>query len=240
MSVRDWEGTAFFGLVKTGRVPRRDFACQACGAGFKVEPCALRLFAGLFIGPEFGLIAALLVLAGLSQLLSDPGFALGFVTFGGLIGVAAAFVTGWGLHPTWIKFTRPIVPDAEVPEVRYRLADPVRRCVCGQPVACHSVTDNRTNGVPTGTEWEYACASCERSFVIESAWGQVFTVFASSVVLALGAGLLSTASGQGAGAWACAGVVALMGVGGWMLALARFVARFRYPVMTQGELEASK
>lgn len=238
VSVRDWQGTAFFGLVNTGRVPRRDFVCQACGAHFAVEPWVLRLLAGILIAPQMLFIGAVVGVSGLAVVLSDPAFGLALGTLGAVIATASAVFGGWAVGAAWVARTRPVVADAPEPELRYRLSDPVRRCACGQAVPCTQVTANTANGLPTGTEYTYGCDACGREFVVESPWGQIMTMISSTVALGLGALLLSTASGQGAGAWACAAAVALLGVGGWLLASYRLLARFRFPEVPQSELSS--
>ena len=236
ISVRDWEGTAVFGLVKTGRVPRRDFVCQACGVGFPIEPWRLKLFSSGAFAMGFGTMAlmAALFAVGLAADSLVYGLVAAAVSLALSVGGVALAVSA--VRPLWYRVSRPLVEGAEEPALRYSLTEPVRRCACGAAVQCVGVTDNRHKGVHTGMEWEYACAACGRSFVIESVWGQFFTVFASCVALAVGGLMASTAAGQGAGAWACSGSVVLIGVGGFALAAFRLVAFLRYPVLPQSQL----
>lgn len=233
--VREWKGTLFFGLLPSSRVPKRDFVCQSCGDAFAVEPWILRGFMGLMLGPEFVLLGGLLFFVGLASSFSTPFVGLATAIVGVVMGVLAVFFTIWGLTPAWVARTRPVVPGASVPVVRYELTEPVRRCSCGAPVACVGVTEHRTNLVPTGTEYTYACQSCGREFVVESPWGVVFTVVASTVAVCVGLFLLSVGHVDWSNL-ACAGLVALLGFCGWLLAAFRLVARFRFPILSQREL----
>ena len=86
------------------------------------------------------------------------------------------------------------------------------------------------SGPGRGTESTYECAGCSRTFVVDSPAQAFFTALASGLALAIGAAMLASASGQGIGAWFCALAVALLGVGGIALFIARLVARVRHPV----------
>ncbi|MCO4747189.1 MAG: hypothetical protein KC912_20495 [Proteobacteria bacterium] len=234
ISVRDWKGTTLFGMLPTGAVPRRDFVCQACGVGFAVEPHRLRLMAGILLAPQFTLLGALVFLAGLAVVLDAVVLGISLTALGAILTAAAMSYGVWAIRPFWVQYSRPVVDGAVPPDTRYRLAEPVRKCSCGQAVRCAEVTANRTNGLPTGTEYRYLCASCEREFVVESPLGQVLTVLASSLVLGIGGAILS--GGGGAGEMGCAGAMLAIGVGGWGMALTRAAARFRFPVLPQSEL----
>ena len=57
----------------------------------------------------------------------------------------------------------------------------------------------------------------------------VFMTLASALALAIGFGLMTSAPEHGAFGWICSGSIALLGVGGAIMTLARLLARIRYP-----------
>lgn len=146
--------------LKTGS-STRDFACQRCGAAFSLDPKR-----ELWV---WGVMAALLS-----------------CTCIGAIHPAA--VTVW---KAWPYLKNPIVPGAEAPVIRYRPGIPARRCAkCGGTAPCVKVTRRRTNGIPTGTDFEYTCRGCGRRFTTVSAGSHVFTAVAAPILFALGFGCL--------------------------------------------------
>jgi hypothetical protein len=227
VSVRDWQETAFLGLMRTGRVPRRDFVCQSCGTGFKLRHERSRLIVALLAGAPMTLIALLAVVGGVIELATEGSYgALGFAAF--MVPFAALLLT-WCAWPWWVARTNPVVPDAPMPIVRFTLAEPPRRCRCGTLVPCARVSRDRL-----GTEAHYDCESCGARFVVDSTASTIAVTLTSVFVAGLGAALLATAGKQGTGAWVVASGVTLLGVGGLGLAGVRVVARIMHPVVRPG------
>jgi hypothetical protein len=142
-------------------IATRDFACQSCGAAFSLDPKR-----HLWI---WGSMAALLSCTCVGA-------------------IHPAMVTLW---KAWPYLKNPVVPGAEVPVIRYRATEPVRRCAaCGDVAACVRVTQRRTSGIPTGTDYEYRCRGCKREFTTTSAGGHVFNAIAAPILFALGFGCL--------------------------------------------------
>ena len=225
---RDWGDAGFLGLSKGGpSTGRRDFVCQACGYRFTIQPPRGRLIGGGCFSLNFLAMGVMGLVGGLIAGLAEGNF-------GGLVLGVVGFALGlpllaWATDPWRTARRHPVVPDAPVPEQRYTLAEPFRRCACGQTARCTHVLQWRKLGINLGREMTYRCDGCNREFTIDSPFGTVFTVIGSGLALALGIGMATTASGQGPGAWACSGGVALLGVGGVLLAVARIVARIRHP-----------
>ncbi len=87
----------------------------------------------------------------------------------------------------------PVVPDAPVPQIRYRDGPPLRTCAsCGGTAAAAKITRRTHNGVPTGTEYVYECSQCKRGFTIESLWGHTLSLFGSGLLLGGGLFVLAT------------------------------------------------
>lgn len=142
--------------VSTGSATR-DFACQSCGHRFTMVPKAT------LIG--IGIAAALLSVAC----------------------VPAPFVGGWFLYRLWPWWRCPVVPGAPYPVVRFRDVEPLRTCAkCQSPAACRHVTRRRTNGIPTGTDYDYGCTRCGATFRMSSPGGIVFSVFGAAFLGVLG------------------------------------------------------
>ena len=178
----------------------RDYRCQGCGAKFSIYP---RVTSITFI--VIGLAMACAI------------FPLGFAVFG------------------WLRLrtdkNNPVVPGAPRPQLKYRDGPPVRRCgTCGNPVALTKVTRHTSRGLPTGTEYEYACAPCNKAFVVESAWGHTTSLLGGLMVGAIAAAFFVESKsagwkygGGGVAVLLCVFVVGQTGV--------RIANRFRYPVV---------
>jgi hypothetical protein len=223
VSARLWRETALLGLVETGRVPREDFVCQSCGACFTLRALNNRVLIAALIGGPMVCCSFMGVLGGLIAWAAEGnpgGVVLGLV----LLPLALA-ATAWILWPWWNIRRHPVVPDAPVPAIRYRLTEPMRRCSCGVPAQCTKVVKDRF-----GLELTYACPACEREFTVDNVLGAILTTLVSSGVLALGAFLLTTAPGEGFGAWLISGGIAFLGVGGLTVAAVRFTNRLLHPV----------
>lgn len=142
-------------------IATRDFSCQACGAAFSLDPKR-----DLWI---WGTLAALFSCTCIGAL--HP-----------------AAVTLW---KAWPYLKNPVVPGAEAPVIRYRAGEPARRCAkCGGVAVCVRVTRRSTNGIPTGTDYEYECRGCRRQFTTVSAGSHVVNAIAAPLLFALGFGCL--------------------------------------------------
>jgi len=145
----------------------RDCRCQACGARV-----TLRARARL------------------------TGFAIaGVLLLPTCIGLPILGVTWWW----WQQEARnPVVPDAPQPVRRFRDGPPLRRCgSCRELAAAKTVTRNRTNGLPTGTEYGYVCGGCGARFTVESPWGHAFSAMAGAVVTAIAVAFAVWGEGRG-------------------------------------------
>jgi DNA-directed RNA polymerase subunit RPC12/RpoP len=178
----------------------RDYRCQACGARFSLYP---RVSSITFI--VIGLVMSCAI------------FPLGFTLLG------------------WLRLRRdgqnPVVPDAPRPAMKYRDGPPVRRCGrCREEATLASVTRHKHNGVPTGTEYEYLCAKCNKPFVVESLWGHCFAVLSGSVIAGIGVAFLLIAESPwwryGGG-----GVALLLAVFAYGQTAIRAANRVRNPVV---------
>ena len=135
----------------------------------------------------------------------------------------------------WLRLRRdgrnPVVPGAPRPQMRFPTGPPARKCAaCDNPVSLTRVTRSRHNGIPMGTEYEYACAPCQKSRVIESVWGHLISTFGAVIVGGIGVALLLWSHTPG---WRFGG-------GGVALAICLLIAaqtatrvanRFRYPLV---------
>ena len=179
----------------------RDYRCQSCGAKFSIYPKANVI--GLFIAGVLTLMACI------------PG----------LVILPIAFVR-WK-RDSW----NPLVPGAPLPPMQYRDGPPRRRCgLCQGEAILKRVTRSTHNGIPTGTEYEYACAPCNKAFVIESLWGHLFTSFAAAVCLAIGIAIAA----YGDSLWLRLGLGGLFLAGGVLVVVqttTRATNRLRYPAL---------
>jgi len=121
----------------------------------------------------------------------------------------------------------PLVPDAPMPERRFPDGPPVRICgACGAPAVAVKVTRNRTNGLPSGIEYDYCCSSCQREFTVESLWGQLLTTLSALVVAGIAAAFWFVAESPGwrYGGTVVTGLLALLVL---VQVVKRFVARLQ-------------
>jgi len=96
-----------------------------------------------------------------------------------------------------VESTIPVV-DAPVPPLRFPGGPPRRRCAqCSALVSAVRITRNSHNGVPTGTEYEYRCAPCNREFTVESPLGMSMNAFGGALLFAGGAAFLAYAQHPG-------------------------------------------
>jgi hypothetical protein len=180
----------------------RDYRCQACGVKFSIPPKA----------QAWGMIIA-------GALTCFAVFPLGFVW--------------WG----WYRLTQekrwPLVPGASPPLMRYQDGPPVRRCgTCQQNATLQSVTRHTSRGLPSGTEYVYACGPCNKTFTIESVWGMTVSSLAGLVLLAIGAGVFLNAESAG---WKYGGSAVALLLAGFMATqvAVRISNRFKYPVVDE-------
>ena len=174
-------------------------------------------------------ITALLGLAGGLVILVTEGN-VGALVFGLAASASATGLLVWCAQPWWRARRNPVVPGASLPTIRFDLTEPLRRCRCDATVPSHLVVRDRI-----GAETHYRCDSCGAVFVIDSLPATVLMSVGGVLVFALGVGLLRTAAGQGTGAAICAGMVGLLGVGAFALAIVRVIARRRHPVTPHGQ-----
>ena len=222
VSARLWTETMLLGLVETGHVRREDFVCQRCGAIFALRPTGKRLLFGAMFGLLMGCMGVLGLIGGLIAGLAEGNFA--GIVLGLVLLPLAAGGTRWILDP-WVKLKRhPVVEGAPMPTIRFQLTEAPRRCSCGVPAP---VTKVVKTGL--GLEKTHTCPACRSEFTVDNALGSVFTTVVSAGVLALGGFLLTTAPGEGVFAWVVSGGLALLGVGGLLVAAVRLVNRLRHP-----------
>jgi hypothetical protein len=193
-----------FNGMSSGAVTR-DCRCQACGADVTLyDPKSIR---GVRIA----------------------GYILMLTVFMGPIFLIAA----WRRGRAWDQ--NPLVPDAPRPKIRSWRGPGNRRCGgCGKIAQLVGITRHRHNGIPTGTDCSYACPSCQRAFVTESAGGIAFGV--------LGGGLIALAggwwflAGHDDNKWRIFGGPAIALVGAWLVlrALRHVAAAIANPAL-QGE-----
>ena len=180
-------------------IQTREFRCQACGKSFTIRPRA-RL-----IG---------FIIAGVLLLPTCMGLPI------------LGFSWWW-----WTQERRiPLVPDAAPVKRRFREGPPQRICGgCGGPAVATNITRHTHNGVPTGTDYVYACRSCNKGFTLESPWGHIFSFMGTSLVAIVAASFLAygTTAGWKYGGGGVAGVI------GTVLLVqnaGRLLARSRNPV----------
>lgn len=134
------------------------------------------------------------------------------VIFGGMAGLKY-----WPYH------ANQVVPGAALPEIRYRTDEPNRRCAgCGGVARCQSITRNTSRGLPTGTEYEYACAGCGQEFSLESTGSLAFNVFGALFCFLLGFGCMPL----GIVLWLMS--LGLLAMSGW-----RLMAGVRNPLLAE-------
>lgn len=139
----------------------RDFCCQACGHRFTLVP-KMKIWA-------WGIVLAILCIACIPPMIFGP-----FVAY-----------------DVWQYHANPPVPGAPLPAMRFRADEPTRRCAaCGGFARCDHVTRTKSNGLPTGTQYDYQCDNCGKTFQLGSIGGHVFHVFGAIFCFALGFGCL--------------------------------------------------
>ncbi|MDP2310029.1 MAG: hypothetical protein Q8P18_28685 [Pseudomonadota bacterium] len=230
--VANFQETQLLGLVRTGRIAKRSFVCQACGARFdrpvgwgRVVLVCLSGGAGLgfvVIGLAYGLH---------SDPGGGPGLRLGGLACAGIAALQFPATVAWSLLPSWRAARNPVVPGAPIPPLRFPLTVPLRRCTAGHPAPCVELTEHQSYGLYLGTSFTHQCPICEERFLVESRWSAVFGFVGGLVFAALGVGMLSTAGGQGAGAWVCASLVLAAGAAMSALFAYESLSGRRHPVV---------
>jgi hypothetical protein len=125
----------------------------------------------------------------------------------------------------------PVVPNAPLPPMRYRVGPPQRACRgCSQAVTLTHVTRHRINGLPAGTEFKFACSHCKKTFVIDSVWRQCLNGLMAALVAAIGAAFLLVADTPGwrYGGSGFAALIACVLIAQTALGINN---RFKYPVI---------
>lgn len=92
----------------------------------------------------------------------------------------------------------PVVPGAPVPPMNFPGGPPPRSCRgCQRPAVAVKITRSKTNGIPTGTEFEYRCTSCRREFTIESVLGHLTSTLSGLAVAGVAAAFFTIAQSAG-------------------------------------------
>ena len=230
--MRDWSGSRMFGLVQSGSTGQLDWVCQSCGRGFRTRPRGIRILVGLLFLPFFicGPVGGILTFL--------DGFdveALLFTLVLGLVGAVAVVIWAW---PFLLLLRARKIADAPYPEVRYTLTEPARRCTCGGVATCTKVTETRTLGIRSGTEYEYRCHSCGEQFTIEDGLGMGLSFLVGGVFVIVSAIALPYTFHD----WCllsgdiiafCIGLLAAS------MAVVRFLNRFRHPEIGAEEVGES-
>ncbi|HET6585529.1 MAG TPA: hypothetical protein VFG69_18850 [Nannocystaceae bacterium] len=161
----------------------KDYRCQSCGKKYRVRP-RMQTILGLCVG----------VMAATT-----------------IIGIPL-FVLYWRRHTVPSRILP--VPGAPMPPMRFADGPPQRSCGgCAAPASVYNVTRHTHNGVPTGTEYKYRCAACNREFTVQSVWGIVFGTLVTLLAAAAAWGFYALAETPGwrwGGAGVCAAIVLLL------------------------------
>lgn len=122
----------------------------------------------------------------------------------------------------------PVMPGVPAPRVRFPGGPPKRTCSCQGVAVARNITRHTHNGVPTGTDYEYECTSCKRTFTTENVLGTATSLFGALVLLGIGVAFLVSASSPG---WKWGGGLGLGGLGLFLGVQTggRVVNRFKYP-----------
>jgi hypothetical protein len=225
---RDWGDGGFLGLSSNGpSTGRRDFVCQTCSYKFTIQPTRGRLVGGGCLSAMFVGMGCMGLLGGLIAGMAEGDF--GGLIFGLVLLVVGVPLAWWTTGPWRTARRHPVVPDAPMPPIRFTLNEPFRRCTCGETARCTRVLQTRKAGLNLGREMTYACAHCKREFTIESAFSAIGATLGGLAASAFGVALLNSSPGEGFGAWACSGAVALLGVLTLLLSAWRFYERLRHP-----------
>lgn len=181
----------------TGEVTK-EYRCQQCGA-WEVKRSKYRVL-GLWIG---GLLA-----------LPACGAGIPFI------------YVAWkdGRFEERVK----LLQDAPVPAMRFPGGPPKRVCAgCGGVASAISITRHTHKGIPTGTDYVYACSGCQKEFTTENWLGHVASSFLTLGSLAFMAGFLFGADSP---AWKWGGTVVMgliTAVVGWS-GLEKLINRFKH------------
>jgi len=138
--------------------------------------------------------------------------------------LAMAYVRG----RAWDR--NPLVPDASMPQIRYRRGPGPRRCGrCGKTARLTSVVRHTHNGIPTGTTCGYACEGCEQTFATESAGGVLVSLFSGVLLGGGGAIAFFTIHESSWTKWLAAPIGILAGVALFVQACRRIGAAVQNP-----------
>ncbi len=156
--------------ASTGRVTR-ECRCQSCGTVVKLhDPALIRM------GRILGIVL----------MCSVVGFLPGVIVF-----VAALRRDAKWRH-------NPVVAGGSLPAIRYPLGPGNRRCAaCGATARIVAMTRTRHNGIPTGTDYDYACVACDHRFQTESGGGILLELVAGALCATFGIVALTSHAGAG-------------------------------------------
>jgi DNA-directed RNA polymerase subunit RPC12/RpoP len=178
----------------------RDYRCQHCGKKYRIRP----------------------------RLHTTLGMIVGVMAATTIIGLPIFFVY-WRRHNVHKRI--PPAAGAPMPPMRFFDGPPLRACGgCQTPATVQKVTRTSHNGIPTGTEYVYGCATCSREFTIQSAWGIVFGALMGLLVVAATAAFVAWAETPGwfwGGSIVC-GLIALLLLGS---TVAQIRARIRHRIV---------
>lgn len=117
--------------------------------------------------------------------------------------------------------------DAPAPVMKFPGGPPKRQCTCGGVAAAVEITRHTHRGIPTGTEFVYACASCKKQFETENVLGHFTSSFLTVACLGVALAFLAGATSP-MWRWGGGGVMALItALVGWA-GVSKLVNRFKY------------
>jgi len=184
----------------------------------------------VFIGAFFG---ALLLMIGVAMVVEGRWVNLNELMGGLVMTTIGGGLSAWALREFAGPWRHAVVPDVAVPTIQYRNTEPLRMCTCGEMAVCTKVVENTQNGLPTGTEMDYQCTSCSKTFVIENVLGMVLSGGVGLGFLLGGLAVLAAGVDDWQGA-ACVGFVVLLGLLSTAAAAMRLYDRYHHPVVYQG------
>lgn len=182
----------------------RELRCQSCGAWFVIRARSRQI--------------ALWIVGGVLTLTT-------------CVGGIPFFVVAWMRGQ--VEKSLPVLPGAPVPHMRFRGGPPLRSCSkCSGVATAIRVTRSTHNGLPTGTEYEYQCAQCSATFIVESPWGHIFAAFSGLLIAAVAAAFLLTSKSAG-WRWGGGGVASAVALLLFGQVASRLLNRFRNPAIDE-------
>ena len=137
----------------------KDYRCQNCGAWF-IKRARSRVIAFWILGVLF---------------------------------LPSCFMGLLFLYLAWRQHTfdqrLPLVPGAPEPRMRFPGGAPKRTCgKCGGIAKAVRITRHTHNGMPTGTDYDYACGQCGLEFTTQNFLGHVFATLGGVTLAGVAAG----------------------------------------------------